>query len=411
MESEEEEFLECPLCMEEIDITDKYFKPCPCGYQVCRFCWNHIKENINGLCPACRRPYTESDVEFKPVSAQELVRIKTARKKREKDRKEQDMMQRKQLANVRVVQKNLVYVLGLPVRVATEDMLRSSDYFGQYGKITKIVINRRNTPIPSTGVYITFARKDDAANAIENVDGSLCDGRMIRATFGTTKYCSYYLKSQPCQNVGCQFLHETGEEADTYGKDELIRDRQKVFGKKEDDVVALPPTANWYSFAYFRAKSLNNPKQFPILGGYSMTESSCESEQEIAFSESNYPPLDASAARDVTPDTASDAMPKVIKHTQKQLPTTSNESIDAALSPNDAGYHRTVRYNGIFDPFRDEAVTLSMIAARIKPSVVARVPGKSRFERMFDQGYQVYFFLNQEYAGDDWADKGASAAS
>jgi len=25
---------ECPLCMEEIDVSDRGFKPCPCGYQV-----------------------------------------------------------------------------------------------------------------------------------------------------------------------------------------------------------------------------------------------------------------------------------------------------------------------------------------------------------------------------------------
>jgi CCR4-NOT transcription complex subunit 4 len=24
----------CPLCVEEFDITDKGFRPCPCGYQV-----------------------------------------------------------------------------------------------------------------------------------------------------------------------------------------------------------------------------------------------------------------------------------------------------------------------------------------------------------------------------------------
>jgi hypothetical protein len=24
----------CPLCLEELDITDKNFKPCTCGYQV-----------------------------------------------------------------------------------------------------------------------------------------------------------------------------------------------------------------------------------------------------------------------------------------------------------------------------------------------------------------------------------------
>ena len=29
-----EEDMDCPLCMEELDITDKLFKPCECGYQV-----------------------------------------------------------------------------------------------------------------------------------------------------------------------------------------------------------------------------------------------------------------------------------------------------------------------------------------------------------------------------------------
>ena len=24
----------CPLCVEELDLTDKGFRPCPCGYQV-----------------------------------------------------------------------------------------------------------------------------------------------------------------------------------------------------------------------------------------------------------------------------------------------------------------------------------------------------------------------------------------
>lgn len=30
-----QEDLDCPLCLEEIDISDANFKPCPCGYQVC----------------------------------------------------------------------------------------------------------------------------------------------------------------------------------------------------------------------------------------------------------------------------------------------------------------------------------------------------------------------------------------
>ncbi|KAJ3107757.1 transcriptional repressor general negative regulator of transcription subunit 4 [Phlyctochytrium planicorne] len=262
----EDEDLECPLCMEEIDITDKYFKPCPCGYQICRFCWNHIKEDLNGLCPACRRPFSDESVEFKPVSPEEIVRIKNAKKRREKEKKEMDNAARRHLANARVVQKNLIYILGLPPKYCTEEILRSNEFFGQYGKISRVIINRRghgHTPVISalspTGVYVTYLKKEDALRAIEAVDGTVYDGRVIRVTHGTTKYCSYFLKNQVCQNPNCQYLHEPAEEADTYAKEEvgrqLVRDRQprpvpfasllSHFKKEEKEESALPPTANW----------------------------------------------------------------------------------------------------------------------------------------------------------------------
>ena len=164
-------------------------------------------------------------MDFKPIDRDEIIKLKLLKKKKKIEKKEHDLISRKQLANVRVVQKNLVYVLGLSTSVATEDILRQSDFFGQYGKITKIVVNKKpptsiSSNVANNGVYITFARKDDAARAIEAVDGSVCDGRMIRATFGTTKYCSFYLKGQSCSNPGCQYLHEPGEEAEMFLKEE-----------------------------------------------------------------------------------------------------------------------------------------------------------------------------------------------
>ena len=48
---------------------------------------------------------------------------------------------RKHLANVRVVQKNLVFVVGLSPRLADSDILRKPEYFGKFGKIHKVVIN------------------------------------------------------------------------------------------------------------------------------------------------------------------------------------------------------------------------------------------------------------------------------
>ncbi|CAO3659785.1 unnamed protein product [Rhizopus microsporus] len=87
--SSDEEDPDCPLCMEELDIADRNFRPCPCGYQICRFCWHHIKTNLNGQCPACRRLYSEQIVEFIPVSAEEIMRLK--KEKKEKDRQTREM--------------------------------------------------------------------------------------------------------------------------------------------------------------------------------------------------------------------------------------------------------------------------------------------------------------------------------
>ena len=63
--------LTCPLCEEELDISDVSFFPCPCGYRICIWCWNHIRENLNGLCPACRTPYNSDPHAYTPVDHQE----------------------------------------------------------------------------------------------------------------------------------------------------------------------------------------------------------------------------------------------------------------------------------------------------------------------------------------------------
>ncbi|EGW34315.1 uncharacterized protein SPAPADRAFT_135323 [Spathaspora passalidarum NRRL Y-27907] len=237
----EEEY--CPLCVEEMDISDKNFKPCPCGYQICQFCYNNIKQNpeLNGRCPGCRRLYDDASVEYKTISAEEyrLQQLKKEKrerekKQREKEKKETEMANKKHLAGLRVVQKNLVYVTGLNPPCNPEDLhsvLRSEKYFGQYGKISKIVINKKTPnpanahhhhhPNPGIVVYVTFARKEDALTCINELDGSLCDGRVLRAAHGTTKYCSSYLRGHPCPNPNCMFLHEPGEEADSYTRKDL----------------------------------------------------------------------------------------------------------------------------------------------------------------------------------------------
>ena len=50
-------------------------------------CWHHIRENLNGLCPACRTPYAEDPHAFSAVNADEIKAKNKERKMKEKSRK------------------------------------------------------------------------------------------------------------------------------------------------------------------------------------------------------------------------------------------------------------------------------------------------------------------------------------
>ncbi len=138
-----EEEWECPLCMEEMDLADKNFKPCPCGYQVCRFCWHRIRENGNERCPACRRIYSDDAVEFTPVPQEEMTKMRqkkvVAKEKRQRELQNAEeaaareymsshpgslpdtaviVTARKTLVEKRVIQRNLVYVIGIAPKIA-----------------------------------------------------------------------------------------------------------------------------------------------------------------------------------------------------------------------------------------------------------------------------------------------------
>lgn len=134
---------------------------------------------------------------------------------------------RKNLVGVRVIQKNLVYVTGLQPTVREEELmklLRRHEFFGQYGNIQKISISNRKAPDghnQSLGIYVTYEKKEDATRCIQAVNGSQNGDRTLRAQLGTTKYCSAWLRHEQCTNRQCMFLHEQGDEEDSYTRQDL----------------------------------------------------------------------------------------------------------------------------------------------------------------------------------------------
>lgn len=231
---------ECPLCMEQLEIDDVNFFPCTCGYQICRFCWHRIRTDENGLCPACRKPYSEDPAVYTPLSQDEIQRILKERKQKDVQRKQKVTENRKHLANVRVVQKNLVFVVGLTQRLADPELLKRPEYFSKFGKIHKIVVNNSTNYAgpqgPSASAYITYVKEEDAIKAIIAVCNTHLDGRTLKASLGTTKYCSYFLRNIPCPKTDCMYLHELGDGAGSFTKDEMQAGKHQEY---EQQLIAF----------------------------------------------------------------------------------------------------------------------------------------------------------------------------
>lgn len=227
-------------------------------------------------------------------------------------------MNRKHLANMRVVQKNLVYVVGLSSKLAKEEVskvnphgfdrrsrlttlsrirpqliptLRSNEYFGQYGRISKILISKRTTASKlvmgtsesNIGVYVTYHRKEDAARAIVAIDGSKGrDGKILRASYGTTKYCTTYLRNLPCTNPACTYLHEPGEEADSFTKEDLSTLRHAARDLENKTKPSGLPPAGPSASAQFPPKALTSAGQTSV-GAMTSVDSSSLSEEASAL--------------------------------------------------------------------------------------------------------------------------------
>lgn len=130
-----------------------------------------------------------------------------------------------------------MFVVGLPLRLADPEVLKRHEYFGKFGRIHKVVINQSTTYAGSqgpsaskweivphevrrifmlffwgiAGAYVTYMKSDDALRAIQSVNNVMLDGRQIKSSLGTTKYCSHFMKNQPCPKPDCMYLHDFGK--------------------------------------------------------------------------------------------------------------------------------------------------------------------------------------------------------
>ena len=146
----------------------------------------------------------------------------------------------KELSKQRVIQKNLVHFQGFPDRLYNKKILASEEFFGQYGLITKIILTNKTahkTNKRSNSAYISFYTCEQAAYAILSVDSIKIDNMLVRACFGTTKYCNHFLNNFKCfKSEKCMFLHEIANindiitENTKFGYTEHIKLAKEIIG-------------------------------------------------------------------------------------------------------------------------------------------------------------------------------------
>ena len=95
----------------------------------------------------------------------------------------------KVLSKLRIIQKNLVHVQGFPDSIADKNLLSQPEYFGQFGKICKLVIVSKEDEVSkkkSNSAYITFSCKEEAAYsilAIDSIIDPICQNLLYLATY------------------------------------------------------------------------------------------------------------------------------------------------------------------------------------------------------------------------------------
>ncbi|OII72353.1 RNA recognition family protein [Cryptosporidium andersoni] len=246
----------CPLCMEEMDETDKTFYPCQCRYQICLWCYYHICDQLDNKCPACRQLYKVSNVS-KTIQNGTIERsiidgftwsgdkimnmddsnishitgttstgeLQTLTNEssiyNQSCTPSEDTLHQQILGDMRIIQRNLVYVAGLDYSNAKREILAGSDSFGKFGKI----LNMRIVPIDyeTYSAFITYRDELSATKAIKSVNGKKIFGNnTIRCSFGTNKYCSNFIRNLACTNPNCAYVHKLAESNDCINKSELL---------------------------------------------------------------------------------------------------------------------------------------------------------------------------------------------
>ncbi|CAB3997178.1 ranBP-type and C3HC4-type zinc finger-containing 1 isoform X2 [Paramuricea clavata] len=115
---------------------------------------------------------------------------------------------------------------------------------------------------------------EHAFEAIREVNDIFLDGRALKASLGTTKYCTYFLKNSNCPKTDCMYLHALDNDGASFTKEEMqagkhIEYEQMLLKKYEEK----------------RKTSKENSDKWPTNSQEESTEPECRQKQVESHTE------------------------------------------------------------------------------------------------------------------------------
>ena len=264
---------ECPICCsQELKGAELDWYPCPCGFQLCSFCFERISKD-SGRCPYCRRIYDSDAIDrvgekYRPVPVKEHAPepIPTP--------------------SIFVLSRTMVEIIGIPVSIASAGILTRKEYLGQYGRIQKIAcysadknpflkISARIKARPAKGeisqqtggyVYVQFMTEDEAKTCIYALNDSFFKNSRITACPAITEQCASFLQGKECKSSNCMKLHQQvdPQKCLAFSADEIDNRCERFLSASK---VLRPPMYECYPKRAFGVAKFPPPRLIPPQNG------------------------------------------------------------------------------------------------------------------------------------------------
>ena len=130
----------------------------------------------------------------------------------------------KNISNQRILETDLIYLIGIPNEKSSLNILNKYENLGQYGKIIEYhaVKNQITATSSTSALFIRFSSNVEASLAILGLVIGKTYG--IKTFFGTNKYCSYFVSKKTCPNKKCLFMHKLISDGHYFYKDGKIEE-------------------------------------------------------------------------------------------------------------------------------------------------------------------------------------------